>query len=189
MKKLAFTTAIALALATAAYAADRGGKGSGPGMGGGGGGPGLSAQGPGPGSAGPSGARGPSGFSNSMAPSKGPSQSLYNHAQTNMNSYKQGGPNFDKDRRFSDRDNNRHLYNSADRNHDFDRDHRGRDFDRDHRGVVSGSFFEHGRHFRFRRFFHGEWVFLSDWDDCTAWAWVHVAPGAWAWRPVDICVG
>jgi hypothetical protein len=59
----------------------------------------------------------------------------------------------------------------------------------DHRGVVSGNFFEHGRHFGFRRFFNGEWVFLTDWDSCTAWAWVNVAPGAWAWRPVDVCIG
>ena len=59
----------------------------------------------------------------------------------------------------------------------------------DHPGVVRGNFFEHGRHFRFRRFFHGDWVFLTDWDSCTAWAWVNIAPGAWAWRPVDICIG
>ena len=56
-------------------------------------------------------------------------------------------------------------------------------------GVVSGNFFEHGRHFRFRRFFNGEWVFLNAWDDCTAWAWVNVAPGAWAWRPINVCIG
>jgi hypothetical protein len=59
----------------------------------------------------------------------------------------------------------------------------------DRRGVVSGNFFEHGRHFRFRRFFNGEWVFLNAWDDCAAWAWVNVAPGVWAWRPVDVCIG
>jgi hypothetical protein len=60
-----------------------------------------------------------------------------------MNSYKQGGPNFDKDRsHFSDRDNGRHLYNRADRDHDFDRNHQegGRNFD--HRGIVRGNFFE-----------------------------------------------
>ena len=78
----------------------------------------------------------------------------------------------------------------------FDRDNRiGRDVDRNHgadfrhRGIVRGDFFEHGRHFHFRRFFHGEWVFLTGWDDCTAWAWVHVAPGVWAWSPVDVCIG
>jgi hypothetical protein len=87
-------------------------------------------------------------------------------------------------------DNGRHLYNRADRDHNFDRD-RNFEGDRDfqHRGIVRGDFFEHGRHFHFRRFFHGEWVFLTGWDDCTAWAWVHIAPGTWAWRPVDICVG
>ena len=69
---------------------------------------------------------------------------------------------------------------------DVDRNH-GADFR--HRGVVSGNFFEHGRHFRFRRFFNGEWVFLSAWDDCTAWAWVNVAPGVWAWRPINVCIG
>jgi hypothetical protein len=87
-----------------------------------------------------------------------------------------------------DRD-DRRLFNRADRDHDFDRDRHegGRDFD--HHGVSRGNFFEHGRHFGFRRFWHGQWVFLNDWDDCTAYAWVHVAPGTWAWAPVDICVG
>jgi hypothetical protein len=48
-------------------------------------------------------------------------------------------------------------------------------------GIARGNFFEHGRHFHFRRFWHGEWVFLNDWSGCTAWAWVNVAPGVWAW--------
>jgi hypothetical protein len=56
-------------------------------------------------------------------------------------------------------------------------------------GIVSGNFFEHGRHFGFRRFWNGEWVFLTDWDSCTAWAWVNVGPGVWAWSPIDICIG
>jgi hypothetical protein len=30
---------------------------------------------------------------------------------------------------------------------------------------------------------------LNAWDDCTAWAWVNVAPGAWAWRPINVCIG
>jgi hypothetical protein len=116
---------------------------------------------------------------NTMGPSRGPS-GLYNKGPTNMN-----GPNrfSDRDRdhdRLGDRDRDRHLYNRADRDHDFDRDrHEGI---HDHHGVVSGNFLEHGRHFRFRRFFHGSWVFLNDWDDCTAFAWVHVAPGVWAWK-------
>ncbi|MGN6748972.1 MAG: hypothetical protein ACTHJS_10310 [Xanthobacteraceae bacterium] len=94
----------------------------------------------------------------------------------------------DRDQRFGDRDRDhgQHLYNRADRDH-FDRDHNG--VNHDHHGVVSGNFFEHGRHFRFRRFFHGDWVFLTAWDSCTAWAWVHVAPGVWAWRPIDVCIG
>jgi len=112
------------------------------------------------------------------------------------------GQNFDKDRdrfsnrdrdRFSDRDRDRRLFNRADRDHDFARRDRDRHFegDRDfrHRGIVRGNFFEHGRHFHFRRFFNGAWVFLTDWDDCTAWAWVNIAPGTWAWRPVDVCIG
>ena len=125
-----------------------------------------------------------------MGPNRG-AGTLYNRAPTNMNSYKSGGQNFDKDRdRFSDRDNGRHLYNRADRDHDFDRD-RNFEGNRDirNRGIARGNFFEHGRHFHFRRFFHGEWVFLTAWDDCTAWAWVAIAPGAWAWQPVDVCVG
>jgi hypothetical protein len=58
-----------------------------------------------------------------------------------------------------------------------------------HRGVERGNFFEHGRRFGFRRFWHGQWVFLNGWDDCTAFVWVHVAPGVWAWRPIDVCIG
>lgn len=153
---------------------------------------------------------GPSNFSNSMGPGKGQTGGLYNQGRPNMNTYKQGGSDFDKgrnrmgdrdvDRHVGDRDqnrhlsdrDNRHLYNRADRD-DFGR--RGNEGtirgDRDigHHGVVRGSFFEHGRHFGFRRFWHGQWVFLNGWDDCTAYAWVHVAPGTWAWTPVDICVG
>ena len=115
-----------------------------------------------------------------MGPNRG-SGTLYNQAPTNMNN--QGGPNFDKDR---------------------DRYSTGImtawvtaititvgtctiapigitiSIVTDHPGVVRGNFFEHGRHFRFRRFFHGDWVFLTDWDSCTAWAWVNIAPGAWA---------
>ncbi len=77
---------------------------------------------------------------------------------------------------------------------DYDHEKYGKDYDHHdndfrHKGIVRGDFYEHHRHFRFRRFFHGEWVFLNDWDDCTAWVWVHVAPGVWAWRPVDVCIG
>jgi hypothetical protein len=55
--------------------------------------------------------------------------------------------------------------------------------------IVRGDFFEHGRHFGFRRFWNDQWVFLTAWDSCTAWAWINVAPGVWAWTPIDICIG
>jgi hypothetical protein len=158
---------------------------------------------------------GPSGPSNFSAMSHGPSgpsnfaqgvqgRTLYNQEHGNRDI--RGDIHGQVGR--LDRDDLRHghqLYNRHDEfgRERFDRDSRiGRDIDHDrfghfrdrdidlrHRGIVRGDFFEHGRHFRFRRFFNGEWVFLTDWDDCTAWAWVHIAPGVWAWRPVDICIG
>jgi hypothetical protein len=103
-----------------------------------------------------------------------------------MNTYKNNGGNYD---RYTER-NHREIYNryeGENRNH-FDNREGGKGGN-DHHGVVRGNFFEHGRHFGFRRFWHGDWVFLTDWDSCTAWAWVNIAPGAWAWRPVDICIG
>jgi opacity protein-like surface antigen len=195
MKKLAFTTAVALALATSAYAADHhGGGGMGGGMGGGGS---MSAHAPSMGGGGGpspsfSAPRASSGPSSSTRPTGGPTGNLYNHAPTTNSYNKSNGGNFTRDRdRFSDRD--RHLYNRADRDRDFDhgdRDrHMGGDRDFRQRGIVRGDFFEHGRHFHFRRFWQGEWVFLTAYDDCTAWAWVNVGPGTWAWSPVDICVG
>jgi hypothetical protein len=63
----------------------------------------------------------------------------------------------------------------------------GRNFD--HSGVKQGNFFVHGRHFPFRFFFNNQWVFLTAWDTCTGWAWVNVAPGVWAWTPIDVCIG
>jgi hypothetical protein len=184
MKKLAFTTAIALAFATTAYAQNHH-----PGMaGGGGGGGGFSAQGPrnlgggGP-SAGFIAPRGPS-SGNMMGPNHGPTGNLYNRGPA-MNTYNRAnGENYNK-RELTQRGPHQ-LYNRYEGNRAEGNHVEGRP---DHRGVVSGNFFEHGRHFRFRRFFNGEWVFLTDWNDCTAWAWVHVAPGLWAWRPVDICIG
>jgi hypothetical protein len=56
-------------------------------------------------------------------------------------------------------------------------------------GINHGNFFVHGRHFGFRRFWNDQWVFLTGWDDCTAWAWVAVAPGVFAWAPIDVCIG
>ena len=195
MKKFAFTTAIALALATTAYAADHGGRGGGPGGGGPGGGPGgMSTMSPGGG--GPGGH--PGSFSNSMGPNQGMS-GLHNQSPM-TNTYKNNGGNYGRFRegnqtyknnggnngRFTE--GNRHMYNYGGNNFE---NREGRHFEggRDHHGVVSGNFFEHGRHFHFRRFFNGEWVFLNAWDDCTAYAWVNVAPGTWAWAPVNVCVG
>jgi hypothetical protein len=198
MKKFVFTTAVALVLATSAYAQHHGGGGGGGGGRGGGGGGGMSAHvggGGGPGGA-PSMSRGSSGPSNFSSMSRGPS------GPSNMSRGPSGRSNFAQGPQgrtlYNQERGTRNLYNhqgDVDRGK-FDRDNRiGRDVDRNHgadfrhRGVVSGNFSEHGRHFRFRRFFNGEWVFLNAWDDCTAWAWVNVAPGAWAWRPINVCIG
>jgi hypothetical protein len=115
-------------------------------------------------------------------------RTVYNQERSNRSLYN----------RYDDRDRGHESF-SRDRDHEsfggrdrgverFGRD-RDRGMDFRHRGVVRGSFFEHGRHFGFRRFWHDQWVFLTDWDSCTAWAWVHVAPGVFAWRPVDVCIG
>jgi hypothetical protein len=120
-------------------------------------------------------------------------RSLYNRYNDRDRDHGGFDRDHDHDRFSRDRD-----YERFDRDHDRfsrDRDFKrfGRDRDRDmdfrHRGVVRGNFFEHGRRFGFRRFWHNEWVYLTDWDSCTAWAWVHVAPGLWAWRPIDVCIG
>jgi len=203
MKKLVFTTAVALVLATAAYAQDHMRAG-----GGGGGAPSAGAShgpsgggGPGPGNF--SAQRGPSGPSAVGPSNMGPSNRSQTMNGPTTNGPKTGGQQFnnrfsDRDRlndrdRFSDRtrfsDRDQRLYNRYDRDDvrgDWDRNVQG---DWRHRGVVRGNFFEHGRHFGFRRFWHGQWVFLNAWDDCTAFVWVHVAPGVWAWRPIDVCIG
>lgn len=195
MKTFAVTTAIAIALATTAYAADHGGRGGGPGGGPGGGGPGgMSTMSPGPGGGGPGGPGGhPGGFSNSMGPNQGMS-GLRNQSPM-TNNYKNNGGNYNHFREGNQtyknnltEGNHHNMYNYGGKNFE-NREGRHFEGDRDHHGVVSGNFFEHGRHFRFRRFFNGAWVFLNAWDDCTAYAWVHVAPGAWAWVPVNVCVG
>ena len=206
MSKFVITTALALVLVGSAYAQGHhggGGGGGGGGMrGGGGGGPRGAMMSHGP--SGPSNfssmSRGPSGPSNmSPGPSgrsnfaQGPQgRTLYNQQSGNRDIRGDQRGQFARHDR-ADMQLGRNLYN---RQTDFDRGNRmGRDFDRNHgadfrhRGVVSGNFFEHGRHFRFRRFFNGEWVFLNAWDDCTAWAWINVAPGVWAWRPIDVCIG
>jgi len=178
MKKFAFATTIALALATTAYAADHGGRGGGPGGGGGSGG--MSTMSPGPGGGGPGGH--PGGFSNSMGPNQGLS-GLHNQSPM-TNTYKNNGGNYGH---FTE-GNHHNMYNYGGKNFE---NGESRHFEggHDHHGVVSGNFFEHGRHFRFRRFFNGEWVFLNAWNDCTAYVWVNVAPGTWAWAPINICVG
>jgi hypothetical protein len=197
MKKLALTTAIALALSTAAYAAGQHTMGSSPG--GNMGSPGISAPSGGKGLGGPGFSGNTPAFSgNSM---KGAPGGVYN--QGNIKSFNQNGPYKSGGNKFYG--NNEQftktgkgsLYNYGEHHEGMYRDHHEGMYrehhegleSRDHHGVVRGNFFEHGRHFGFRRFWHGEWVFLNDWDDCTAYAWVHVAPRTWAWMPVDICVG
>src|SRR5262252_8425867 len=208
MKKFGVTTALALVLAGGAYAQGHhggGGGGGGGGMGGGGGdvaahgggggGPGFSggARFSGGGGAGPSfsAQRGPSGPSMG---NRGPTAGVYNRAPT-TNAYNGGNHS-----RFTER-NQRELYNRYEgENHNRFENREGNRVDNGIRvgkgnlgnfrhGIASGNFFEHGRHFGFRRFCNDQWVFLTAWDSCTAWAWVNVAPGAWAWTPIDICIG
>jgi hypothetical protein len=114
----------------------------------------------------------------------GPTGNLYNRAPTTNAPNRANRENFNRGQ-FTQRGSS-HLYNRAEGNGAEGNRVEGR---HDHGGVISGNFSEHGRHFRFRRFFNGEWVFLNDWNDCTAWAWLHVAPGVWAWRPIDVCIG
>src|SRR5215471_6338101 len=193
MKKLVITTTLAAVLAGGAYAQGHHGGGGGMGGGGGGmgmgagghasmgggwgGGPSMMSHGGGPGGGGPS--------MMSRAPSGGPS-GFSRHSSLNGRSSQ-----FTRNNRtlFNQEHGNR-LFNRVDRDDRMRRDiDHDRDIDFRHRGIVRGDFFEHGRHFRFRRFFHGQVVFLVGFDDCTAWAWVHVAPGVWAWRPINVCIG
>jgi hypothetical protein len=218
MKKFVFTAAMALVLATSAYAQGRphGGGMSG-GMGGGGGmsagaGGGFRGPGTGGGFAGSAGANfnartsGPSMGAGTMGRG-GPTGGLYNsyrspsgtanferRGNVGPNGARTGAPqrNFanGNQRRDFASGNQRRTFNYAGPN-------RGREFNRRgnangaafRKGLASGNFFEHGRRFRFRRFWGGQWVFLNDWNDCTAWAWIHVAPGIWAWRPINVCIG
>ncbi len=92
-----------------------------------------------------------------------------------------------------------HLYNSyGDHEHGtYGRNERGNhginvghaNINEFRHGLNHGNWYVHGRHFGFRRFWGGFWVYLTAWDSCTAWAWLNVAPGVWAWTPVDICIG
>lgn len=213
MKKLFVTTALALVLAGSAYAqghnhgsgggnygAGGGAAISGGANGGGGGGTAFSGNAHVGGGGQPMTSRGPSGSSSFSSNARTPSSS-YNGRDTMRSQFSRtdqgshGRTVYNQDRgnrtlynRYNDQDRGRENLGRDRDDERFGRD-RGRDLDLRNRGVVRGNFFEHGRHFGFRRFWRGEWVFLTDWDSCTAWAWVHVAPGVWAWRPVDVCVG
>jgi hypothetical protein len=203
MKKFIITTALAVVLAGGAYAqGHHGGGGGGGGGHGGGGGGGFAAApaggGGGGGFRGGGGGPGPSfsaqrGASGPSMGNHGPTGNLYNRAP-NTNAYENTGANrsrfternhgelynrYEGESRTGNREGNAHEHNNVGVGHNEAFRH----------GIVSGNFFEHGRHFGFRRFWHGEWVFLTGWDDCTAWAWVNVAPGAWAWSPIDVCIG
>jgi hypothetical protein len=131
---------------------------------------------------------------------RGPTAGVYNRAPT-TNAYNGGNHS-----RFTER-NRGELYNRYEgENHNRFENREGNRVENGNRvehgirvgkgdlgnfrhGIVTGNFFEHGRHFGFRRFWNDQWVFLTDWDSCTAWAWVNVAPGAWAWAPIDMCIG
>jgi hypothetical protein len=131
---------------------------------------------------------------------RGPTAGVYNRAPT-TNAYNGGNHS-----RFTER-NRGELYNRYEgENHNRFENREGNRVENGNRvehgirvgkgdlgnfrhGIVTGNFFEHGRHFGFRRFWNDQWVFLTAWDSCTAWAWVNVAPGAWAWTPIDICIG
>ena len=132
--------------------------------------------------------RGPSGPSNFSGTSRRPTANVYNRAPT-MNTYNRtNGQNFNRNSdRFTER-NNGALYNRYEGNRTEGNRLEGRR-NPDNRGVVRGNFFEHGRHFGFRRFFNNQWVFLTAWDSCTGWVWINVAPGTWAWTPINICIG
>ena len=195
MKKFVFTTAVALVLATGAYAQGHHNVG----MSGGGGG--FAAHGPTTGGGASFAAHGGAGFSaprgmgsnTTMGSNRGPMTSLYNRAPTTMHSYKSG--NSRNYNRFTERNQGPHYYDRYEgRNDNYEHKGTAHNFiehghNYNHHGVVGGNFYEHGRQFHFRRFWHGEWVFLNDWDDCAAWVWVHIAPGVWAWRPIDVCIG
>jgi hypothetical protein len=194
MKKLAATTALAVVLAGSAYAQGHHHGGSGAGMSG-------SAQVSGGGAAFNGGehvsaggqsmmsgrSSGQAGFGNSerMGSSRN-APTVFNQERSNRSLYNRYDENRSRESFGSDRG-----YERFGRDRDYERfgRERGPDMDFRHRGVVRGNFFEHGRRFGFRRFWHNEWVYLTDWDSCTAWAWVAVAPGVFAWRPIDVCVG
>jgi hypothetical protein len=199
MKKFVFTTAVALVLATGAYAQNHHAGGGG-GMGGGG----MSGGARGPGAGGGFGAGAGAGFNargggpglGAGTIGRGPTGGLYNYSQSrsgNANFGRNGerftGRTQQRGNNFAASNQGRNTYNYAGRNQGREFNQRGKGGTAFRQGLASGNYFEHGRHFRFRRFWNGQWVFLNDWSGCTAWAWVHVAPGVWAWRPIDVCIG
>ena len=130
----------------------------------------------------------------------GPTGGLYNHSQSGSGAGVRQNGNFSRNNerlgRTAQRGNNFANGNQGRNTYNYAGGKQGREFQGRNRGsadfrqgLASGNFFEHGRHFRFHRFWNGQWVFLNDWSGCTAWAWVHVAPGIWAWRPIDVCIG
>jgi hypothetical protein len=214
MKKLVFTAAVALVLATGgAYAQHHGGGGGGGGGGMGGGG-GVSAgaaggfRGGGGGAGLGAGANfnartgGPSMGARTMGPS-GPTRGLYNSTRSPSGtaSFGRHGPNGvtgrTSQRNFANSNRRNFASGNQRRTFNYAGPNRGRELTQGgnrngaafRRGLASGNFFEHGRRFRFRRFWNGQWVFLNDWSGCTAWVWIHVAPGIWAWRPINVCIG
>jgi hypothetical protein len=150
---------------------------------------------------------GPSGFSNSYngrsgmtrgsqfsRTNEGPQgRTLYNQERGNhaYNSYGNREHGM-----YGRNENGNHLYNSyGNREHGMN-EHGNHGIHVGHaninefrHGIDHGNFFVHGRHFGFRRFWNGVWVYLTGWDACTAWTWVAVAPGVFAWAPVDVCIG
>jgi hypothetical protein len=128
-------------------------------------------------------------FSRSNQGSEG--RTVYNQERGNRNLYNRyEGENRNAANREGNRMQNGNRYANREGNHMENGNRVGKgNLGNFRHGIASGNFFEHGRHFGFRRFWNNEWVYLTAWDSCTAWAWVNVGPGAWAWSPIDVCIG
>jgi hypothetical protein len=214
MRKLIVTTALAVVLSGGAYAAGDHHGGGGPGggfarpsMGGGGGGPGpsrMSRSGGGPGPSMMS--RGPSGPSNFGGPNttkgsqfsrttQGPLYNSYGNHEHGYSHNEHGTYGNHEHGMYSHNVQGNHLYNSYNHEHGMNEHgnhgiHVGQaNINEFRHGIDHGNFYVHGRHFGFRRYWNGVWVYLTGWDACTAWTWVAVAPGVFAWAPVDVCIG
>ena len=171
MKKFVFTTAVALILTTGgAYAQVHHGAGGmgggGGGMGGGGMSAGAGVRGPGPGPG--FGGAGAAGF-NARASGAGimerggPTGGLYNYSQSGSGAGVRQNGNFSRNNerlgRTAQRGNNFANGNQGRNTYNYAGGKQGREFQGRNRGsadfrqgLASGNFFEHGRHFRFRRF-------------------------------------